>query len=265
MEDKGKGVVGEGDEEHSFSVLEGGPSNMEVDGSDDNYDDDDDDDGNSDEGGQVDDDDVDDDEGDESEDGDESEAVSGIPTTFERLEYEALAEKKRKAFTESQRFVFHSPFVSLFWYIMFLVAMTITFDFPRLCNSVNKLFKFSLPLVLFNALYIQNPIQVAFSWICWSSTPPCVAQHIYFVLIIFFVNVTVMVQIRDPGMMLLTSGIAPRARRDSWNSTILAADESLGRYVFLGQLLLFHKLTCTITLCLKSVSCSKNFVLLSII
>lgn len=71
--------------------------------------------------------------------------------------------------------------------------------------------------------------------------------NIYFVLIFFFcVNVTVMVQIRDPGMMLLTSGIAPRARRDSWNSTILAADESLGRYVFLGQLffLIFHELTC---------------------
>ena len=106
----------------------------------------------------------------------------------------------------------------------------------------------------------ENPIHVAFSWICWLSTP----QHI-FCVDYFFVNVTVMVQIRDPGMMLLTSGIAPRARRDSWNSTILAADESLGRYVFLGQLLLFHKLTCTITLCLHSVSCSKNFVLLSII
>ncbi|CAF1926458.1 BnaC05g50020D [Brassica napus] len=95
MEDKGKGLVGE-DEQTSFSVLEGGPSYMEVDGgdaSDDNYDDD----GNSDEGGQVDDDD------DDSEERDESEAVSGIPTTFERLEYEALAKKKRKAFTESQR------------------------------------------------------------------------------------------------------------------------------------------------------------------
>ncbi|KAG2326049.1 hypothetical protein Bca52824_008777 [Brassica carinata] len=67
-EDKGKGL----DEENSLSVSEGGPSNMEVDGSDDNYDDDD-----------------------ESDEGDESdEAVSGIPTTFE---YEPLAEKKRKA------------------------------------------------------------------------------------------------------------------------------------------------------------------------
>lgn len=27
----------------------------------------------------------------------------------------------------------------------------------------------------------ENPIQVAFSWICWSSTPPCVAQHIFWV------------------------------------------------------------------------------------
>ncbi|CAF1797867.1 unnamed protein product [Brassica napus] len=43
MEDKGKGLVGE-DEENSLSVSEGGPSNMEVDGSDDNYDDDEDDD-----------------------------------------------------------------------------------------------------------------------------------------------------------------------------------------------------------------------------
>uniref|UniRef100_A0A0D3BNL3 Uncharacterized protein n=1 Tax=Brassica oleracea var. oleracea TaxID=109376 RepID=A0A0D3BNL3_BRAOL len=82
MEDKGKGLVGE-DEENSLSVSEGGPSNMEVDGSDDNYDDDEDD---------------DDDEGDESD-----EAVSVIPTTFERLEYEALAEKKRKALFDSQR------------------------------------------------------------------------------------------------------------------------------------------------------------------
>lgn len=134
MEDKGKGLVGE-DEQTSFSVLEGGPSYMEVDGgdaSDDNYDDD----GNSDEGGQVDDDD------DDSEERDESEAVSGIPTTFERLEYEALAKKKRKAFTDSQRFVFHSPFVSLFWYNVSRCNDN-SFDFPRLCNSVNKLFKIS--------------------------------------------------------------------------------------------------------------------------
>uniref|UniRef100_A0A0D2ZTE4 Uncharacterized protein n=1 Tax=Brassica oleracea var. oleracea TaxID=109376 RepID=A0A0D2ZTE4_BRAOL len=65
MEDKGKGLVGE-DEENSLSVSEGGPSNMEV--------------------------------GDESDD-----AGRGIPTTFERLEYEALAEKKRKALFDSQR------------------------------------------------------------------------------------------------------------------------------------------------------------------
>lgn len=106
MEDKGKGVVGE-DEEKSFSVLEGGPSNVEVDGGDgsgDNYDDDDDEDENSDEGGQVHDDD-DEGEGDESEEeeGDDSEAGSGIPTTLERLEYGALAEKKRKALADSRR------------------------------------------------------------------------------------------------------------------------------------------------------------------
>ncbi|CAN6822618.1 unnamed protein product [Brassica oleracea] len=98
MEDKGKGLAGE-DEENSLSVSERGPSNMEmeVDGSDDNYDDDEDE--NSDEGCQVDDDDDDDDD----DEGDESEAVSVIPTTFERLEYEALAEKKRKALFDSQR------------------------------------------------------------------------------------------------------------------------------------------------------------------
>lgn len=111
MEDKGKGVVGE-DEEKSFSVLEGGPSNVEVDGGDgsgDNYDDDDDEDENSDEGGQVHDDD-DEGEGDESEEeeGDDSEAGSGIPTTLERLEYGALAEKKRKALADSRRLVFFS-------------------------------------------------------------------------------------------------------------------------------------------------------------
>lgn len=102
MEDKGKGLVG-GDEEN---LLEEGPSNMESDkgehggdGSDDNYDDEDE---NSDEEGQVD----DDDEGDGSEEGDEFEAGSEIPNTFERLEYEALAEKKRKALAASQRLVF---------------------------------------------------------------------------------------------------------------------------------------------------------------
>ncbi|KAF8102512.1 hypothetical protein N665_0198s0212 [Sinapis alba] len=88
MEDKGKGLVG-GEEENSFSVLEeeGGPSNMVEE-----------EDENSDEEGQV-----DDDDDDESEEGDESEAVTGIPTTFQRLEYEALAEKKRKALADSQR------------------------------------------------------------------------------------------------------------------------------------------------------------------
>ncbi|KAL1224087.1 hypothetical protein V5N11_031233 [Cardamine amara subsp. amara] len=101
MEDKGKGVVG-GGEENLFSELEEGPSNMEtdkeVDGCDDNYDDED---VNSDQEGQLDDDD-DDDEGDESEEGDELETESGIPNKFERLEYEALAEKKRKALADSQ-------------------------------------------------------------------------------------------------------------------------------------------------------------------
>ncbi|CAN6831904.1 unnamed protein product [Brassica oleracea] len=89
MEDKGKGLVVGEDEKNSLSVSKGGPSNMEVDGSDDNYDDDED----SDEGCQVDDDDDDDDD----------DAVSVIPTTFERLEYETLAEKKRKALLDSQR------------------------------------------------------------------------------------------------------------------------------------------------------------------
>ncbi|XP_010476925.1 PREDICTED: general transcription factor 3C polypeptide 3 [Camelina sativa] len=103
MEDKGKGVVG-GDEGNLVSELEEGPNNMECDEevlggdcSDDNYDDE-----NSDEEGLVDDDD-DDDDGDDSEEGDEFEAASGIPSTFERLEYEALAEKRRKALADSQR------------------------------------------------------------------------------------------------------------------------------------------------------------------
>lgn len=111
MEDKGKGVVG-GGEENLFSELEEGPNNMETDkevagcdGSDDNYDYED---VNSDEEGQLDD---DDDEGDESEEGDELEPGSGIPNAFERLEYEALAEKKRKALADSQGLVFLFPFV----------------------------------------------------------------------------------------------------------------------------------------------------------
>ncbi|CAA7056597.1 unnamed protein product, partial [Microthlaspi erraticum] len=105
MEDKGKGKV-MGDEENLISELEEGPSNMEIDkeehggdGSDDNYDDED---VNSDEEGQVDDDD-DDDEGDESEEGGEFEAGSEIPNTLERPEYDAQAEKKRKALADSQR------------------------------------------------------------------------------------------------------------------------------------------------------------------
>ncbi|CAH8381300.1 unnamed protein product [Eruca vesicaria subsp. sativa] len=103
MEDKGKGVVGE-DEENLFSVLEViGQSNTEVDGSGgDNYDDEDE--SSDEEGGEVDD---DDDEGDDEseEEGDEVEveAGSGDPTSFERPEYEALAEKKRKALADSLR------------------------------------------------------------------------------------------------------------------------------------------------------------------
>lgn len=105
MEDKGKGVV-EGDEGN----LEEGPSNMECDkqvlGGDDK---------DSDEEGLVDDDDDDsddDDEGDESEEEeDDFEAGSEIPNTFERFEYEALAERKRKALADSQRFVSLYPFV----------------------------------------------------------------------------------------------------------------------------------------------------------
>ncbi|AAF99810.1 Unknown protein [Arabidopsis thaliana] len=105
MEDKGKGVV-EGDEGNLISELEEGPSNMECDkqvlGGDTNYDDKD---LNSDEEGLVDDDDDDsddDDEGDESEEEDDFEAGS-VPNTFERPEYEALAERKRKALADSQR------------------------------------------------------------------------------------------------------------------------------------------------------------------
>lgn len=116
MEDKGKGVVG-GGEENLFSELGEGPSNMETDkevdgcdGSDDNYDDED---VNSDEEGQLDD---NDDEGDESEEGDELEPGSGIPSTFERLEYEALAEKKRKALADAQGLVFLFPFCFVFGY-----------------------------------------------------------------------------------------------------------------------------------------------------
>ncbi|CAH8252655.1 unnamed protein product [Arabidopsis lyrata] len=100
MEDKGKGVV-EGDEGN----LEEGPSNMECDkqvlGGDDK---------DSDEEGLVDDDDDDDDDSDDDDEGDELEeeeddfeAGSEIPNTFERFEYEALAERKRKALADSQR------------------------------------------------------------------------------------------------------------------------------------------------------------------
>jgi len=116
MEDKGKGVV-EGDEGNLISELEEGPSNMECDkqvlGGDTNYDDKD---LNSDEEGLVDDDDDDsddDDEGDESEEEDDFEAGS-VPNTFERPEYEALAERKRKALADSQRLVSLYPFVQCF-------------------------------------------------------------------------------------------------------------------------------------------------------
>lgn len=121
MEDKGKGKV-IGDEENLISKLEEGPSYMEIDkeehggnDSDDNYDDED---VNSDEEGQVDDDD-DDDEGDESEDGGEFEAGSEIPSTLERPEYDAQAEKKRKALADSQRLVFPYSFCFLLGYAMF--------------------------------------------------------------------------------------------------------------------------------------------------
>ncbi|CAN8292814.1 unnamed protein product [Cochlearia groenlandica] len=127
MEDKGKGLLVE-DEDNLFPVLEEeGPSNIEIDkeehrangsddmgidkeehggdGSDDNFDVED---VNSDEEGLVDDDNDnynydDDDDDDVSERGDGLEPVSEIPDTFERLDYEALAEKKRKALADSHR------------------------------------------------------------------------------------------------------------------------------------------------------------------
>ncbi|ESQ35030.1 hypothetical protein EUTSA_v10006758mg [Eutrema salsugineum] len=96
MEDKGKGVVGE-DEENLVSELERGQINMEEDagdGSDDNYDDEDVNSDEEDQGGD------DDDEGDELEEG---EAASEIPNIFQRVDYEALAEKRRKEHADSQR------------------------------------------------------------------------------------------------------------------------------------------------------------------